>query len=58
MEPTSLKDRVPPHNEDAESAVLGALLLNFNLDSLDTVRMYLGIEDFFRLGHQHIFQAI
>ena len=58
MESASLKDKVPPYNEDAESAVLGALLINFNLDALDIVRMYLGVGDFFRTGHQHIFHAI
>ncbi|MDC7232346.1 MAG: DnaB-like helicase N-terminal domain-containing protein, partial [Spirochaetales bacterium] len=58
MDSASLKDKVPPYNEDAESAVLGALLINFNLDALDTVRTYLGVGDFFRTGHQHIFQAI
>ncbi|MBF9017211.1 MULTISPECIES: replicative DNA helicase [unclassified Oceanispirochaeta] len=58
MESVSLKDKVPPYNEDAESAVLGALLINFNLDALDIVRMYLGVGDFFRTGNQHIFNAI
>jgi len=58
MDPVSLKDKLPPYNEEAEAAVLGALLINFNLDALDTVRVYLGSGDFFKSAHQKIFQAI
>ena len=58
MDNISLKDKVPPYNEEAEAAVLGALLINFSLDNLDTVRMYLGPGDFFKSSNQKIFNAI
>ena len=58
MDSVSLKDKMPPYNEEAEAAVLGALLINFTLDALDTVRMYLGTGDFFKTSHQKIFTAI
>ncbi len=58
MDNISLKDKVPPYNEEAEAAVLGALLINFSLDNLDTVRMYLGPGDFFKSANQKIFNAI
>ncbi len=58
MEQNPLNQKVPPYSEDAESAVLGALLINFSLDVLDTVRAYIGKGDFFIPSHQNIFQAI
>jgi len=51
-----LKDKVPPHNEEAEVATLGALLLDS--EDLATVIRYLRPEDFYKTAHQRIFQSI
>jgi replicative DNA helicase len=56
MANTGLKDRIPPNNQDAEIATLGALLLDS--DSLGTVVQYLRPEDFYKTAHQRIFQGI
>ncbi len=52
----SLKDRIPPHNDEAERATLGALLLDS--ESLATVLRYLRAEDFYKNAHKKVFQAI
>jgi replicative DNA helicase len=51
-----LKGKVPPHNDDAEVATLGALLLDS--EALATVVRYLRPEDFYKTAHQRIYQAI
>ena len=51
-----LKDRTPPHNEEAERATLGALLLD--PESLSTVLRYLRPDDCYRGAHRRVFQAI
>lgn len=51
-----LFDRVPPQNMEAEQAVLGAILLDS--EALGTVMERIGSEDFYRVSHQHIFEAI
>jgi replicative DNA helicase len=51
-----LKDKVPPHNDDAELATLGALLLDS--EALSTVVRYLRPEDFYKTAHQRIYQGI
>jgi replicative DNA helicase len=56
MVPPGLKDKVPPHNEEAEVATLGALLLDS--ESLATVIRYLRPEDFYKTAHQRIYQSI
>ena len=56
MTPEVLKDKVPPHNDDAEKASLGAVLLD--QDAIDTVLNYLRADDFYRTAHKKIFQAI
>lgn len=56
MESAALKDKIPPHNDEAEVATLGALLLDS--DSLSTVLQYLRAEDFYKTRHQKIFQGI
>ena len=56
MTPEILKDRVPPHNDDAEKASLGAVLLD--QDAIDTVLRFLRAGDFYRTAHKKIFQAI
>ena len=52
----SLKDKVPPHNLDAEQAALGALLLDW--DAVGTVIRFLRPERFYSLQNQKIFSAI
>ncbi len=51
-----MRDRVPPHNNDAELATLGATLLD--PEALGRVLAYLRAEDFYKNAHQHIFSAI
>ena len=49
---------VPPHNEEAEASVLGAILLTEQ--ALDGVLLEIGLrpEHFYRPRHQHIFEAM
>lgn len=56
MIPLELKDKIPPHNNDAEMATLGALLLDS--EALAVVFRYLRADDFYKLAHQKIFTAI
>jgi len=56
MIPLELKDKIPPHNNDAEMATLGALLLDS--EALAIVLRYLRADDFYKLAHQKIFTAI
>ena len=51
-----LKDKVPPNNLDAEQAVLGALLLDW--DSVGVVHKYLTVDKFYSLQNQKIYSAI
>lgn len=53
-----LKDSVPPYNEEAEMATLGALLLNFSVDLLEEVQQFVLAEDFYKGAHQVIFRTI
>ncbi|MGE4584068.1 MAG: replicative DNA helicase [Sphaerochaeta sp.] len=48
--------RVPPQNEEAERAVLGAILLNEKV--LVEITDFLGKDDFYRVAHQNLFAAI
>lgn len=48
--------RVPPHNDEAERAVLGAILLNDRV--LADIMDFLRKEDFYKTGHQVLFEAI
>lgn len=52
----SLKDKVPPHDLDAEQATLGALLLDW--DAVGTVIALLRPERFYDPKNQKIFDAI
>src|SRR6187549_3983858 len=55
--PRRASGRVPPHNLSAEESVLGASLLS--RDAIGAVsEQGLRPEDFYRPGHQHIFDAI
>jgi replicative DNA helicase len=49
-------DRLPPHNLEAEQAVLGAILIEPSV--LLTVNERIKPEDFYRQGHQKLFQAM
>ena len=49
-------DRMPPHNQEAERAVLGAILIEPAV--LVTVTERLRPEDFYRQSHQRLFQVI
>ncbi len=52
----NLKDMVPPHNDDAEKATLGALLLD--PEAISSVLQYLRPDDFYRTAHAKIFASI
>ncbi len=56
MTPDSLKDKIPPHNSEAEMATLGALLLD--PEALSVVLRYLRADDFYKNAHKKIFQSI
>ena len=51
-----LKDRVPPHNEDAERATLGAMLMDE--DAVITAIQYLRPGDFYSNANSRIYAAI
>lgn len=51
-----MTERVPPHDLDAEAAVLGAILLH--QDALDDVAGHLAATDFYRAAHRQIFEAM
>jgi len=48
--------RVPPHNDEAERSLLGAVLLDD--DILNSVLTKVSAEDFYRERHRHIFRAM
>ena len=52
--------RIPPHNEDAEKAVLGALLTDGSSsgESVDMVTSIVDRDDFYRDTHRIIYDAI
>lgn len=56
MDGSRLKDKIPPHNDEAEIATLGALLLD--PEALSTVLQYLRVDDFYKTVHKKIYQAI
>ncbi len=49
------RDRVPPHNLDAEVSVLGSMLLS--KDAIAEVSQLIGPEDFYRGAHRTMFEA-
>src|ERR1700722_12595696 len=48
--------RIPPHNFEAEESLLGAMLLS--RDAIAVAVDDVGIDDFYRPSHSHIFAAI
>lgn len=56
MSDSSLRDKVPPHNDDAEKATLGALILD--PEAISVVLRYLRPDDFYRTAHKKIYQGI
>lgn len=52
----SAVERIPPHNEDAEKAVLGASMMDKNalMDALDVLRP----DDFYKEAHKEIFSVL
>ena len=51
-----LKDKVPPHNDEAEQAALGAVLLDN--DAIDTALEYLRPDDFYSNANRRVFEAV
>lgn len=58
LDPRRLADSVPPHNEEAEQAVLGVLIGFFTQDTFDIAVTRLKASDFFVPRHAQIFSAI
>lgn len=56
MQYNELKDKVPPHNLEAEQATLGALLLNF--EALSNVVSLLDPEKFYSYQNKLIYEAM
>jgi len=52
----AVSSRVPPHNLEAESSLLGAMLLS--RDAIGPAVEMLDAGDFYKPAHQHIFDAI
>jgi replicative DNA helicase len=51
-----LKDSVPPYNEEAEIAALGAMLLDG--EAISSVIQFLRGDDFYKVANKNIFEAI
>jgi replicative DNA helicase len=56
MSQSVLKDSIPPHNEEAETATLGALLLD--PDAVNKVIPIIRPDDFYKSAHRKICQSI
>lgn len=56
MEAETLKDKVPPHNAEAEQATLGAILLDW--DAMSNVVTKIKPDRFYSLQNQVIFEAM
>lgn len=57
MDQNVLKDSIPPHSIEAEQAVLGSLLLDWN-NAIANVVSYLRPDRFYSIQHQLIFDAM
>lgn len=51
-----MRDKIPPHNEEAEQATLGALLLDEN--AIATAIRYLRPDDFYSNANRRVYRAI
>uniref|UniRef100_A0A7C3IIF0 Replicative DNA helicase n=1 Tax=Gracilinema caldarium TaxID=215591 RepID=A0A7C3IIF0_9SPIR len=51
-----LKDKIPPHNDEAEQATLGALLLDE--DAISVAIRYLRPDDFYSNANRRVYKAI
>lgn len=51
-----MKEKLPPHNIEAEKTVLGALMLE--PEAFDSVQESINHEDFYKMAHQKIYQVI
>ena len=56
MSTGNLRDAIPSHNEEAELATLGAVLID--AEALPTIIPLLRPEDFYRGAHQRIYEAV
>jgi replicative DNA helicase len=56
MSPGSLKDAIPSHNDEAEVATLGAVLMD--TEALPAIVHLVRPEDFYKGAHQRIYQAV
>lgn len=56
MEPNELTPRIPPHNDEAEKSVLGAMLMSQY--AVDRAVEVLGASDFYAPNHRYIFEAM
>jgi replicative DNA helicase len=56
--PTEQNGRVPPHNLEAETSVLGAILLSERALDPVLIDVRLAPDDFYRERHRHIFRAM
>ena len=53
---TPVKNRIPPHNDDAERAVIGAMLIDES--AVTVAQQHLKADDFYSPRHRKIFEAI
>ena len=51
-----IEDKLPPHNLDAEAAVLGSILID--PDCLLELTPFLRPEDFYRMAHRWVYEAL
>ena len=51
-----LQDKVPPHNDEAEQAALGAVLLDN--DAIDSALEYIRPDDFYSNANRRVFEAV
>jgi replicative DNA helicase len=56
MAEIELKDKVPPHHDEAEQATLGAILIE--PEAITLVIRYLRQDDFYKGAHKKIYQAV
>ncbi len=56
VSPGTLRDSVPSHNDEAEVATLGALLIDG--EALPTILPLVRPEDFYKTAHQRIYEAV